>query len=153
AEIRPKLVDENKLRIRRLPKEEVGEPPLTTAADDEISIGQPCALETIAEHRRRDRVRIQMARGGFLRKPARGGRELFARAVIESEIETERSVLLRQLLCALDDLRDIRIEAGACADEADTHIVRVKLFHIRAAIAPEETHQVPDLGFRTAPVL
>src|SRR5882762_11757397 len=70
--VRPQLVLEDVLGIRRLPDEEVTSPPLPRRPDEQVHIGNVGAVQVLGERRLTDPARTDLSVDGFLREIACG---------------------------------------------------------------------------------
>src|SRR5204863_1992965 len=94
AEVGPEGVDEDELRVRHLPEEEVRDSELAGRADQQVRVGEPRGVEL-----RRESVLVHLAWvHPRLDEAARGLDELVAAAVVEGDPEVEALVVVRLVL-------------------------------------------------------
>ena len=113
GEIRPQRVEEQKLRIGRLPEQKIAQPPFAAGADHEIRLRQRAGEQARRKQFGRDRFGIETAFLGSARQFARGGRDLFLTAVVEGEGQIEAGVVDGAAFRLLDHLTDVVGDAAA----------------------------------------
>ena len=97
-EVGPERRHEHKLRIGRLPQQEVAEPLLAAGADHQIEVRQVAGLKVALERLFRDLVGIEVAVADLLGDPADRIDDLLPPTVVDGDREGERRVVPGALL-------------------------------------------------------
>src|SRR5688500_12172232 len=110
------------LGVRELPEQEVGYALLAAGADEEVGLGR-------VAHGQAARETLLGDRGpGILGAAALGGlQDVPAPAVIGGDGEGELGVGRGELLAAIDELHDARVERGEVARDLEADAVLVQL--------------------------
>ena len=148
-----KHVQEQKLRISRLPQQKIGKPAFARGADNEIGLRQGTGEQTAGEKFGRDGFRIKPAIAGGTGQFTGGGSNFLLRAIIESKSEIEALIAGRSLLRILDHAMDVAGDTAAVTDDADATALFDQLVHVAVEIAAEQAHQGADFGLGPLPVL
>src|SRR5215213_3071799 len=153
VEVGPESVEEDELRVGRLPEQEVAGAVLTRAAHEQVDVRHVRLVEEAGDRRLVDLVGVQPA-GRDLTPDGRGGvGDLGPAAVVHAHGQGEDVVVAGELLSDLELLDDAAPEprTATCPADADpelVHLVAAPPDHVAV-----EAHEEPDLVGAAPPVL
>ncbi len=153
GEVGPQRIDEDELRIGRLPEQEVANPLLTACSDQKIRIGNSSGRKSIVQCVLVDGVGLDTSVERLAHQPARGSGDLLAAAVADRHHQVEASIVLCPVFRHFDQRDDVVGQAAAVADKSNAHAFLVQLGDFLTQIQPEQSHQIGNLARRPFPIL
>ncbi len=166
AEVGPKAIGDQELRVGDLPEEEVGDALLPGGADDEIGVGHVAGVEGARDIGLVECVECSGAEEVFDGAAARvglGGEvgedladgvdHLGAGSVVEGEREGGAGVFCGGLGCPLHGVLHFAGEFVDASDVRHADVIVVHALHVADEVSPEELHEEVDLRLRSAEIV
>src|SRR5262249_58334364 len=137
AEVRPRLLDEDELRVRELPEQEVRDPLIARRTDQQIGIGQIWLVQRSGEGVFIDLVRLNAR----LNEPLRRVGELGPAAVVEGDPEVEPIVRPGSGLEIRHLVLELLRSPVAAAEESDPDALPCQIGQLAVDRLAEDLHQ------------
>ena len=153
GKIRPGNRGKVKLRIGQLPEQEVGDPLLIAGADQKIRIRDPSRIQTAAEIRLGEVLRLQLPLLHFTHQFLGSPEDLVPSAVIDGDLEVQTVIVLSCFLQLGDPVPNILIQSGLLSQHPHTHAVLFRRLQTGLHIVSQQLHQRVHLVLGTIPVL
>jgi hypothetical protein len=153
-EVRPQALREHDLGVRALPQEEVGEPLLAPAADEQVDVRH--ALDPGTRTALGEQAREAFATAAERLRDVEALRradDRVASRVVDREAQVELRPRRGELLGELEHLEQVVVDAVATPDDLDAHAALGDLVHVLEQVALEQVEDVVRLVVRPVEAL